>query len=244
MIVPEYAEHEKRDAAHRAGEPDRRQDARVVRLVGCLAVGRIPAFARACPRPRNLGIAGVQTGSRRGGWSRADCIYLDRLEAFAPGAYLGTLLTEGLARELDSALDERASRATTLYRWMDLVELESYLGGTFESRTVPGKGRRGCGLFSLRTDGYALERPVRMAVPVDDVVRGKLRTAVYTALPGLVRRREDRRRKTPRQTRPNAGWRTAPACPAAPAFAWKAMYSTRRPIRGNITTCLNRSGAW
>lgn len=127
-----------------------------------------------------------------GDWSRADCIYLDRLEALAPGAYLGTLLMEGLARELDSALDERASRATTLYRWMDLVELESYLGGTFESRTVPGKGRRGCRLFSLWTNGYALERPVQMAVPVDDVVRGKLRTAVYTALPCPVSSAEER----------------------------------------------------
>ena len=89
-------------------------------------------------------------------------------------------------------MDERASRATTLYRWMDLVELESYLGGTFESRTVPGKGRRGCRLFSLWTNGYALERPARPAAPVDDAVRGKLRTAVCTALPRPASSAEER----------------------------------------------------
>ena len=66
------------------------------------------------------------------------------------------------------------------------------MGGTFESRTVPGKGRRGCRLFSLWTNGYALERPVRMAVPVDDVVRGKLGTAVYTAVPCPVSSAEER----------------------------------------------------
>lgn len=127
-----------------------------------------------------------------GDWDRADRLCLDRLKMRDPGAYFRTLMMEGLAREFNSALAEKASKAATLYRWMDLAELESYLDGKFKSRIAPGKGRRGCKLFSLGTNGYAGRRPVEMTVPVDDAVRRELRTAAYTAVPCQVSPAEER----------------------------------------------------
>ena len=121
-----------------------------------------------------------------GDWSLADKVYLDWLKTHDLLAYRYTLYMESLAREFTEALAYNASRATTIYRWMDLAELPSYLGGTFKSRTEAGGGSRRYKPFSLWSNVYAGERPASATVPVDDKIRRALRPAAYTAVPWSV----------------------------------------------------------
>ena len=120
-----------------------------------------------------------------GDWNGADRICLDRLASISSRAYSEMLRMECLAREFSAALAQ-VSRSTTIYSWMELGELHSYLGGTFESRDEAGGRRRGCKLFSLGFNEYAGVRPARFTVPVDDAIRGALRPAPYTAVPWSV----------------------------------------------------------
>ena len=119
-------------------------------------------------------------------WIGADRICLDRLEAVNYRTYLEMLRMECLAREFTRALAEEAFGATTIYRWMDWDELASYLKGTFKSRMEAGGGCRRYKPFSLGLNGYAGVRPLGLAVPVDDAIRGALQPAVYTAVPWTV----------------------------------------------------------
>ena len=119
-------------------------------------------------------------------WDRANRICLDRFRIWDPGKYRNMLYMECMAREFTSALACEVSRAETLHRWMDFVELPSYRKGTFESKKEKGREPSGCKLFSLGPNGYAKDRPVHLTVPVVDAIRGALRSAVYTAVPWSV----------------------------------------------------------
>ena len=125
-------------------------------------------------------------------WDRANTICLDRFRIVNPGEYRKTLYMECVARWFTSALACEVSRAETLHRWMDFVELPSYRKGTFESRKKEGKEPSGCKLFSLGPNGYARDRPVHLTVLVDDAVRGALRPAAYTAVPWSVPAADER----------------------------------------------------
>ena len=119
-------------------------------------------------------------------WDRANRICLDRFRIVNPGEYRKTLYMECMARWFTSALACEVSRAETLHRWMDFVELPSYRKGTFESKNEEGKEPSGCKLFSLGPNEYAGDRPVHLTVPVDDAIRRALRPATYTAVPWSV----------------------------------------------------------
>ena len=125
-------------------------------------------------------------------WNRANTICLDRFRIVNPREYRKTLYMECMAREFTSALAYEVSRAETLHRWMDFVELPSYRKGTFESKKEKGKEPSGCKLFSLGPNGYARDRPVHLTVPVDDAVRGALRPPTYTAVPWSVPSADER----------------------------------------------------
>lgn len=125
-------------------------------------------------------------------WNNANRIYLDWCEAHNPVMYLETLRMECMALELNSALAEEVSKTATIYRWMDLAELSSYLKGKFESRIEVDGSRRGCKLFSLWLNEYARVRPARLTVPVDDTIRDVLRPATYTAVPCPVQSIDER----------------------------------------------------
>ena len=120
-----------------------------------------------------------------GDWSLADKIYLDCLKMRDLLAYRRTLYMESLAREFTAALSCAASEAGTIYRWMDLEELPSYLDGKFKSRTEAGGGSRRYKPFSLWFNVYYLDRPASITVPVDKIRRA-LRPAAYTAVPWSV----------------------------------------------------------
>lgn len=116
-------------------------------------------------------------------WSLADKIYLDWLKMHDLLAYRYTLYMESLAREFTEALAHNASRAGTLYRWMGLEELPSYLDGTFKSRTEASGGSRRYKPFSLWFNVYYRKRPASITVPVNDKIRSALLPASYTAVP-------------------------------------------------------------
>ena len=84
---------------------------------------------------------------------------------------------------LSVVLNEESGRISTLWRWMDLEELQSYEDGTFQSRVENDGGRRGYKAFSMGENPYARERPVAVSVPIDWAVRSAIKTASYTALP-------------------------------------------------------------
>ena len=119
-------------------------------------------------------------------WGLADKIYLDWLKIHDLLAYRHTLYMESLAREFTEALAHEVSRAGTIYRWMDLAELPSYLGGTLKSRTEAGGGSRRYKPFSLWFNVYSGGRPASVTVPVDGEIRRALRPAAYTAVPWSV----------------------------------------------------------
>ena len=125
-------------------------------------------------------------------WSLADKIYLDWLKTHDLLAYRYTLYMESLAREFTEALAHNASRAGTLYRWMSLEELPSYLDGTFKSRTEAGGGSRGYKAFSLWINAYAGKRAASVTVPVNYKIRSALRPAAYTAVPWPVQSADER----------------------------------------------------
>ena len=118
-----------------------------------------------------------------GDWSLADKTYLDLLKICDLLSYRYTLYMEGLAREFTEALAYEVSRVRTIYRWMDLEELPSYLDGTLKSRTEAGGGSRRYKPFSLWFNVYSGGRPASITVPVDDGIRRALRPAAYTAVP-------------------------------------------------------------
>ena len=127
-----------------------------------------------------------------GDWGLADKICLDWLKMHDLLAYRYTLYMESLAREFTEALAHNASMTGTIYRWMDLAELPSYLDGTLKSRVEAGGGSRGYKAFSLWFNLYAGERPASITVPVDGEIRGALRPAAYTAVPWPVQSADER----------------------------------------------------
>ena len=129
---------------------------------------------------------------RSGDWPGADKSYLDWIKTLRPGLYLKTLNLEGLAREFNARLALEMSRAGRIVRWMDLVELYSYLNGTFESRVEADGERRWYKAFSLGRNIHAKTRPACLSVPVDVEISGALRAVTYTALPRLIPAKDER----------------------------------------------------
>lgn len=129
---------------------------------------------------------------RSGDWPGADKSYLDWIKTLRPGLYLETLNLEGLAREFNAALAREMSRVRRIVRWMDLVELYSYLNGTLESRVEAGGKRRWYKAFSLGRNIHAKTRPACLSVPVDGEISGALRAVTYTALPRLIPPEDER----------------------------------------------------
>lgn len=127
-----------------------------------------------------------------GDWPGADKTYLDWIKARDPELYLETLKMEALAREFNTALAAKFAESSHIDRWMDEVELSSYLHGTFESKVESDGSHREHKAFSLGTNIHSDERPASLTVPVNNTIRGALRTAVYTALSRLIRPEDER----------------------------------------------------
>ena len=96
--------------------------------------------------------------------------------------FRATLRAGGWARALNVLPGEELYMTRVLLRYADVAELDSYRGGTFESRREGG-GRRGYKAFSMHANHFASKRPVTVRVPIDAGVRGAVALAAYTALP-------------------------------------------------------------
>ena len=116
-------------------------------------------------------------------WRLADRIYIEALRAREPAMLQATLDAEGWARAWNVILCEELARIGILWRWIDLEELQSYLGGTFQSRIEKDGGLRLYKAFSVDKNAYSINRPVTVVVPINRVVRSAVKATTYTALP-------------------------------------------------------------
>ena len=105
---------------------------------------------------------------------------------------MATLNAEGYARALNVLLAENLARARILLRYIDIVELQSYVRGTFESRTEDGGDHRGFKALSTYKNHFSLKRPITVEVPIDENVRRVVRAVAYTALLRPLTRAEER----------------------------------------------------
>lgn len=116
-------------------------------------------------------------------WGEADSIYANVLSDSHSTKCSEMLEGEGWARAFNVVLSDKLAQIDTLWRWMDLEEVPSYEGGTFESRLEKDGGRRGYKALSMYKNQYSYVRPAEMRVPIDSAVRRAVKPAVYTALP-------------------------------------------------------------
>ena len=116
-------------------------------------------------------------------WGKADSMYVNVFSDLYPIKYSEMLDGEGWARALNVVLSDELSQIDTLWRWMDLKEVPSYEGGTFESRLEKDGGRRGYKALSMYDNPYSGVRRAEMSVPIDSAVRRAVKPVVYTALP-------------------------------------------------------------
>ena len=116
-------------------------------------------------------------------WGRADRMCVEALRRHDQDALRATLHAEGCAKAFNVLLVENLARAPVLVRYIDTAEIQSYAGGTFESRAEDGGGRRGYKAFSMHVNPFSFERPVVVEVPIDRDVRRAVRPVAYTALP-------------------------------------------------------------
>ena len=116
-------------------------------------------------------------------WGEADAMYANVLSDLYPKKYSEMLDGEGRARAFNIVLNDKLSQIDTLWRRMDLKEVPSYEGGTFESRMEKDGGRRGYMALSMYDSPYFGVRLASMRVPIDGIVRRAVKPAVYTALP-------------------------------------------------------------
>ena len=127
-----------------------------------------------------------------GDWLGADKTYLDWLKVYDPELYLETLRMEALAREFNTTLAKKFAESSHIFRWMDEVELPSYLYGIFKSKVESDGKCREYKAFSLGTNIHSDNRPTYLVVPVNDAIRGVIRAAVYTALPRFILPKDER----------------------------------------------------
>ena len=123
-------------------------------------------------------------------WPTVDRLVLDAL-ARKPSAYDRLLDAEEWMQAFSGRLCAEAETAHAAYRWIDPPELESYLGGTFESRVEDDLTRRGFKALSMSHDLKFLLRKVMMAVPLD-CMRGRIKCVRYTCLPRKLKARNER----------------------------------------------------
>ena len=124
-------------------------------------------------------------------WTAADKAVLDSL-ARNRARYGRFLEAEEWMHAFTERLRAEAESAHEAFRWMDLPELQSYLGGTFESRVEIDGTRRGFKALSLNPDLNFLSRPIGVRVPLIPGMRRSLRSVRYTALPRDIEEENER----------------------------------------------------
>lgn len=146
-------------------------------------------------RPERFQDEGVfaryEAASARKDWVEADRLFLDAL-ALDPPKYRRLLDAEGTMRAFSTRLCWIALGSGRMYRWIDPPELESCLGGTFESRIGSDGTRRGFKALSANPELQFGTRKIRMRVPVSDAIRRSTRCVQYTVMPRKIEEADER----------------------------------------------------
>ena len=128
--------------------------------------------------------------------SRKDWMVVDRLilDVLARSRvdYARLLDAEEWMHAFSGRLCAEAKTAHAAYRWMDPPELDSYLGGTFESRVEGDHTRRGFKALSMNPSLNFLFRKVKMTVPLNCDMRRYIKCIRYTTLPRQVEVEDER----------------------------------------------------
>lgn len=124
-------------------------------------------------------------------WPEADLTYAKALRRIDLPMFKATIDAEGWARALNVILSEKLALISTLYRGMDLIELPSYKGGTFQSRVEKDGELRIYKALSMYENSFMKTRPAVLRVRVDKI-RSAIKMATYTALPRPLKSWEER----------------------------------------------------
>ena len=82
--------------------------------------------------------------------------------------------------------------ARAAFRWIDPPELQSYLGGVFESRMEDNRTRRGFKALTINPGLKFLWRKVMMTIPLNLDMRKCVKCVRYTTLPRQVKVEDER----------------------------------------------------
>ena len=131
------------------------------------------------------------TAEARKDWKVADRLVLDTL-ALNRTVYARVLDAEAWMLAFNERLCAEAETAHVAFRWLDTQELESYLGGTFESKVEDNCTRRGFKALSMNRNLNFLLRKVTMTVPLNLDMRRCIKCVRYTTLPRRVKVEDER----------------------------------------------------
>lgn len=132
-----------------------------------------------------------RTAVSRKDWMVVDRLILDVL-ARSRVDYARLLSAEEWMHAFNGRLCAETETANAAYRWMDPPELDSYLGGTFESKEEDNRTRRGFKALSMNPDLNFLLREVKMTVPLNCDMRKHVKCIRYTTLPRQVEVKDER----------------------------------------------------
>ena len=104
-----------------------------------------------------------RAAAARKDWMEVDQLALDAL-ARNRAVYAKVLDAEAWMYAFSGRLCTEAETAHAAFRWIDTTELQSYLGGTFESRVEDNLARRGFKALSINSSLNFLFRKVKMTV--------------------------------------------------------------------------------
>lgn len=132
-----------------------------------------------------------EAASTRKDWEEADRLFLDSL-VLDPPKYRRLLGVERTMRAFAPWLCGIALESEYAYRWIDPPELESCLGGTFESRIEHDGTRRGFKALSVNPELQFGKRKIRIRVPMNDAIRRNIWCVRYTAMPRKIEEEDER----------------------------------------------------
>lgn len=124
-------------------------------------------------------------------WRECDQLLLDEL-ASDGAKYCKILDAEETARAFSAWLCAAALDSNHMYRWIDPLEIGSFMTGVFESRIEEDGTRRGFKAFTVNPGLRFGGRKIQMRVPMNDAMRRNVRCVQYTVLPRDIDEKDER----------------------------------------------------
>ena len=132
-----------------------------------------------------------RAAAARKDWMEVDQLALDAL-ARNRAVYAKVLDAEAWMYAFSGRLCTEAETAHAAFRWIDPLELQSYLGGVFESKMEDNRTRRGFKALTINPDLKFLWRKVMMTIPLNLDMRKCIKCVRYTTLPRQVKVEDER----------------------------------------------------